>query len=140
HNGSVPTLRALLYPDERPAAFYRAYDVYDWERVGFTAEGPEAEAHGVRFDTALRGNGNAGHTYGRDLRPADRDAIIEYLKTRWRAHGIRSHLPAARLQEPHDQEPRVPVERVRAVRQLRRLGQSGAHQLGNEVCARRRRR
>ena len=51
-------------------------------RVGFTAEGPEAEANGVRFDTALRGNGNAGHTYGSDLPPADRDAIIEYLKTR----------------------------------------------------------
>lgn len=82
HNGSVPTLRALLYPDERPAVFYRAYDVYDWERVGFTAEGPEAEANGVRFDTALRGNGNAGHTYGSDLPPVDRDAIIEYLKTR----------------------------------------------------------
>ena len=32
HNGSVPTLRALLFLDERPARFYRAYDVYDWRR------------------------------------------------------------------------------------------------------------
>ena len=30
HNGSVPTLRALLFPEERPAVFYRGYDVYDW--------------------------------------------------------------------------------------------------------------
>jgi mono/diheme cytochrome c family protein len=81
HNGSVPTLRALLFPDERPAVFYRGYDVYDWERVGFVSEGPEAEKNGIRFDVSLRGNGNAGHVYGRDLTAADREALIEYLKT-----------------------------------------------------------
>lgn len=81
HNGSVPTLRALLFPEERPAVFYRGYDVYDWQRVGFVAEGPEAERGGVKFDTALRGNGNGGHLYGRDLPAADREALIEYLKT-----------------------------------------------------------
>ena len=82
HNGSVPTLRALLFPDERPAVFYRAYDVYDWERVGFVAEGPDAEKLGVRFDTSVRGNGNQGHLYGTELPAADREALIEYLKTR----------------------------------------------------------
>ena len=40
HNGSVPTLRALMFPDARPAVFYRGYDVYDWENVGFVASGP----------------------------------------------------------------------------------------------------
>jgi hypothetical protein len=81
HNGSVPTLRALLFPDERPAVFYRGYDVYDWERVGFVSTGPEAESNGVKFDTSLRGNGNGGHVYGQDVPAADREAIIEYLKT-----------------------------------------------------------
>ncbi len=81
HNGSVPTLRALLFPDERPRVFYRAHDVYDWTRVGFVAEGPDAEREGVRFDTTLRGNSNAGHLYGTDLPAADREALIEYLKT-----------------------------------------------------------
>lgn len=81
HNGSVPTLRALLFPEERPAVFYRGYDVYDFDRVGFVAEGAEAEQGGVRFDTSLRGNGNGGHLYGRDLPAADREALIEYLKT-----------------------------------------------------------
>ena len=81
HNGSVPTLRALLFPEERPAVFYRAYDVYDWARVGFEAEGPEAEKNGMRFETSLRGNSNAGHVYGRELPGADREALIEYLKT-----------------------------------------------------------
>jgi mono/diheme cytochrome c family protein len=81
HNGSVPTLRALLFPEERPAVFYRGYDVYDWARVGFIVEGPEAEKAGTRFDTALRGNANTGHAYGSDLPAADREALIEFLKT-----------------------------------------------------------
>ena len=81
HNGSVPTLRALLFPDERPAVFYRSYDVYDWVNVGFISSGAAAEAEGVRFDTSLRGNSNKGHTYGASLPSLDREALLEYLKT-----------------------------------------------------------
>ncbi len=81
HNGSVPSLRALLLLDERPATFYRAYDVYDFQAVGFVSTGAEAERQGVLFDTALRGNGNGGHTYGHDLSAVDREALLEYLKT-----------------------------------------------------------
>jgi mono/diheme cytochrome c family protein len=81
HNGSVPTLRALLFLDERPARFYRAYTVYDWRGVGFVSTGPEAEQQGVEYDTSLRGNGNGGHTYGRELSVQDREALLEYLKT-----------------------------------------------------------
>jgi mono/diheme cytochrome c family protein len=81
HNGSVPTLRALLFPDERPRTFYRGYDVYDWQAVGFVSSGPDAERDGVLFDTGLRGNGNGGHSYGSELAPADREALIEFLKT-----------------------------------------------------------
>jgi hypothetical protein len=55
--------------------------VYDWQNVGFVSSGPEAEAGGVRFDTSLRGNSNVGHTYGAKLTPAERVALIEYLKT-----------------------------------------------------------
>jgi hypothetical protein len=80
HNGSVPDLRSLLFADERPPVFYRAYDVYDWSRVGFVSSGPEAEAEGVRFDTTLKGNGNAGHLYGTTLPVRERLALIEYLK------------------------------------------------------------
>jgi mono/diheme cytochrome c family protein len=81
HNGSVPTLRALLLLDERPSRFYRGYDVYDWRGVGFVSTGPDAEQQGVEFDTSLRGNGNAGHTYGRELSVQEREALLEYLKT-----------------------------------------------------------
>ena len=81
HNGSVPTLHALLFPEERPAEFYRAYDVYDWENVGFVSSGPDAAREGVRFDTRLRGNTNTGHLYGRQLTRGQREDLIEYLKT-----------------------------------------------------------
>jgi hypothetical protein len=81
HNGSVPDLRSLLFPDERPREFYRGYDVYDWTRVGFVSSGAAAESDGVLFDTTLKGNGNGGHLYGTTLPPADRLALIEYLKT-----------------------------------------------------------
>ena len=82
HNGSIPTLRALLSPDQRPAEFYRAYDVYDWKNVGFISSGPDAEREGVRFSTKERGNGNGGHLYGASLGTAEKDALIEYLKTK----------------------------------------------------------
>lgn len=82
HNGSVPTLRALLFPEERPAVFYRGYDVYDFGTVGFVSSGPEAEQSGFRYDTSVPGNGNSGHLYGSELPAATREAIIEYLKTR----------------------------------------------------------
>ena len=82
HNGSVPTLRALLSPELRPAEFYRAYDVYDWTNVGFVSSGPEAEREGVKYSTRDRGNSNAGHVYGASLDAATKDALLEYLKTK----------------------------------------------------------
>ena len=81
HNGSVPDLRSLLFPEERPQSFYRAYDVYDWERVGFVSRGADAERDGVKYDTALRGNGNKGHSYGSTLSEREKLALLEYLKT-----------------------------------------------------------
>ena len=63
HNGSVPTLRDLLNrPDQRPAVFWRGYDVYDFDNVGFVSNGAEAERAGFRFDTSVRGNSRQGHT------------------------------------------------------------------------------
>jgi hypothetical protein len=110
HNGSVPTLRDLLNPaSQRPHVFYRGYDVFDQEKVGFvseetkfTADGrsvaePNDPRHYFKFDTQEKkgppngtprdrneGNSNAGHEggdYGTELSPAEKDAIVEYLKT-----------------------------------------------------------
>ncbi|MGH7500501.1 MAG: cytochrome c [Longimicrobiales bacterium] len=81
HNGAVPDLAALLEPAEsRPAVFYIAYDVYDYDRGGFVTSGPEAEHKGWRMDTSIPGNGNGGHEYGVDLPAAEKAALLEYLK------------------------------------------------------------
>ena len=82
HNGSVPTLRDLLKPvAERPKLFFRGYDVYDPVDVGFITQGAEAERVGTRFNVDERASSNRGHEYGTDLRAAEKDALIEYLKT-----------------------------------------------------------
>jgi hypothetical protein len=82
HNGSVPTLRDLLKPpDQRPTVFFRGYDEYDYQNVGFVSSGADAERVGRRYDTSVQGNGNGGHLYGTNLGQADRDALLEYLKT-----------------------------------------------------------
>jgi hypothetical protein len=81
HNGSVRNLRELFEPAEkRTPVFYRGYDVYDPENVGFVTLGPEAERAGFKYDTSLRGNGNGGHLYGVDLTTDEKQALVEYLK------------------------------------------------------------
>jgi hypothetical protein len=86
HNGSVPTLRELLEPsDRRPTKFYRGYDVYDQKKVGFVSD--VAEQQGRKYflyDTAEAGNSNQGHEgrrYGTELSNAEKEALVEYLKT-----------------------------------------------------------
>ena len=82
HNGSIPTLRDLLKPvAERPKVFYRGYDVYDPVDVGFVTQGAEAERVGTKFNVDERASSNQGHEYGTRLGAADKDALIEYLKT-----------------------------------------------------------
>jgi hypothetical protein len=83
HNGSVPTLRDLLNkPEERPQAFYRGYDVFDQENVGYVSSVAEENGkHFFRYDTQNVGNSNTGHLYGTDLNPEDKEALLEYLKT-----------------------------------------------------------
>ncbi|HEY2907197.1 MAG TPA: hypothetical protein VGJ29_14945 [Vicinamibacterales bacterium] len=83
HNGSVPTLHDLLeIPERRPAVFYRGYDVFDQQNVGFVSSVPESGGRPFfRFDTSLPGNYNGGHLYGTTLPDSDKRAIVEYMKT-----------------------------------------------------------
>ncbi len=83
HNGSVPSLHDLLNnPAERPREFYRGYDVYDPQQVGFISNVQTAEGRQFfRFNTNLPGNSNQGHLYGTKLSAADKKALIEFLKT-----------------------------------------------------------
>ena len=105
HNGSVPNLAELLLPWKAPGdpeidddgnkisyrspSFTVGSREFDPEKVGFRTSGYD----GFVFDTAVRGNSNAGHEYasgrtkqldGRTL-PAlnaiQRSELLEYLKT-----------------------------------------------------------
>ncbi|MET0733217.1 MAG: cytochrome c [Casimicrobiaceae bacterium] len=86
HNGSVPTVRDLLEPlKDRPAVFYRGYDVYDPVKLGFVSNvEKEGGRRYFKFDTTTPGNTNTGHVgkrFGTDLVAADKDALVEFLKT-----------------------------------------------------------
>ncbi|AHD02244.1 membrane protein [Leisingera methylohalidivorans DSM 14336] len=76
HNGSVPTLADLLAPpNQRPASFFRGCGDFDPVTVGFIC------SDGFQFDTRLTGNGNSGHVYGTGLPEAEKNALLEYLKS-----------------------------------------------------------
>jgi hypothetical protein len=63
HNGSVPTLRALLEPPgRRPTTF-------------------PLGAAGFVFDTRLPGNRNTGHDFGTKLKPSEKDDLVAFLQT-----------------------------------------------------------
>ena len=67
-----------------PKTFWRGCDIYDPVGVGFRSTAPDddcPEYRLLRFDTSLRGEGNGGHLYGTALPAADKDALVEYLKT-----------------------------------------------------------
>ena len=84
HNGSVPTLAALLQaPEQRPKAFIRGRDVPD-PAGGFAApdcDPAQPPANGYCFDTTLPGNGSGGHAYGVDLAEAEKADLLAYLLT-----------------------------------------------------------
>jgi hypothetical protein len=93
HNGSVPTLWALLKSADRPTRYVRPSSTevahYDSTNVGWKVEPvlegppPARPPHEARFlyDTARPGLSNAGHTFGDKLSEPERRAVIEYLKT-----------------------------------------------------------
>ncbi len=84
HNGSVPTLAALLESSERPEFWERDFENsldYDFEKVGWPYEIRDDASAENTFDTNLTGMGNQGHFYGDGLTVEERLQLIEYLKT-----------------------------------------------------------
>jgi hypothetical protein len=87
HNGSVPTLRALLGLDERLAQFCRGNTGYDPVAIGVTAPRPGPQGCGgdapFLFDTAQPGNSNEGHRFPEpgSASPAELEALLAYLGT-----------------------------------------------------------
>jgi cytochrome c5 len=94
HNGSVPTIAAMLDSSSRPT--YWQYDregneqpAYDETTLGWAYRELDQGKAGAMswdernriYDTSLPGYGNQGHAFGDDLSESDRLALIEYLKT-----------------------------------------------------------
>jgi len=93
HNGSVPTIDALLGPEgDRPAKFWLGNREYDPANLGYKID---QLTNGFELDTSIRGNSNKGHKFskeyskdkdvpgliGEELDKKKRQAIIEFLKT-----------------------------------------------------------
>ncbi|MFN7802956.1 MAG: di-heme-cytochrome C peroxidase [Planctomycetaceae bacterium] len=83
HNGSVPTLEDLLEPtDKRPSEFEVGPE-YDLERIGLARKQKKFNFKLKTTDASELNSGNsrAGHEFGTDLPPADKKALLEYLKS-----------------------------------------------------------
>jgi hypothetical protein len=93
HNGSVPTIEALLGPArDRPKTFWLGHREYDPEKLGYRHDELPG---GFLYKTWLPGNHNTGHEFddpydknamvpgrvGRKLSPDERSALIEFLKS-----------------------------------------------------------
>ena len=82
HNGSVPTLADLLEPaDKRPKKF-KIGPNYDIDKLGLAREQTKFGNQTLISDPNDRnsGNSNCGHEYGTTLTPAEKKALLEYLK------------------------------------------------------------
>ena len=88
HNGSVPTLYHVLHPDKRPLVWQRTKDGFDQRHIGVShkplAELPQGLSSIERreiFNTRAFGKSAAGHIFVDRLNPAEKEAVLEYLKT-----------------------------------------------------------
>lgn len=83
HNGSVPTIEALLNSKLRPKFWERDFDnpVYDYNKLGWVYQEQTRPTPKKTYNTTLPGYGNQGHTFGDPLTDKERKAVIEYLKT-----------------------------------------------------------
>ena len=92
HNGSVPTLLALMYPETRPERFRVGGHAIDLQAVGIAGEigddgkwryPPDVIPWSIPadIDTTAYGLGNQGHEAEfAPLSDADKRALLEYLK------------------------------------------------------------
>lgn len=83
HNGSVPTVAALLDSKSRPDIWARSGDSkdYDHQDLGWAFTTLDKPKGDWAFDTHLPGYSNKGHYFGDKLTAGQRSAVIEYLKT-----------------------------------------------------------
>jgi hypothetical protein len=83
HNGSVPTLEAVLNSAIRPKYWSRDFrkPEYNYESPGWKFSIHTQPGGRTVYNTTLPGYGNYGHYFGDKLNDGERQAVIEYLKT-----------------------------------------------------------
>ncbi len=83
HNGSVPSLDAVLNSKLRPEFWSREFltPQYDYEKIGWTYMEKDRASSQKVYNTTLPGYGNYGHYFGDKLNDKERKAVLEYLKT-----------------------------------------------------------
>jgi hypothetical protein len=93
HNGSAPTVYAVLNSKARPTIFTRSFKTdeadYDKGKLGWKFTElkrlPDGDLAPIErrkiYDTRQSGRGNGGHTFGDHFTDDERLAVIEYLKT-----------------------------------------------------------
>ena len=85
HNGSVPTLADLLEPvANRPTSFSIGPNYDPTGKVGLATEQTKFPGSVLNTtDCSKRNSGasNCGHEFGVSLKPEEKKALLEYLKT-----------------------------------------------------------
>lgn len=83
HNGSVPTLEALLQSEHRPMYWDKPLtsETYNFKEVGIDFTEQSAKDSKYTYDTTIKGYGNGGHYFADHLSDNQRESLIEYLKT-----------------------------------------------------------
>ena len=89
HNGSVPNLYGVLFPEARPKTWRLTvpatqYTEYDYEKTGLKVEVdvPQDAKNTKIYDTTKKGMSNTGHEeLFKSLSENERLELIEYLKT-----------------------------------------------------------
>lgn len=82
HNGSVPTLEALLTPSEQRPAEFQVGPEYDIKKVGLAEKQTKFNFTYKTTDCKdlKSGNSRCGHEYGTTFSDAEKKALLEYLK------------------------------------------------------------
>jgi mono/diheme cytochrome c family protein len=92
HNGSVPTLEALLNSQKRPKFWSmptKPSGNYNQQTLGWNYSEYSYGKNGAKnaterrriYDTTLKGYSNQGHLFGDALTDEERSAVLEYIKT-----------------------------------------------------------
>jgi hypothetical protein len=82
HNGSVPTLAELLKPPADRVKSFKVGPAYDTTNVGLATEQTQFSYQLQTTDCSNlnSGNSNCGHSFGTQLMPDEKKALLEYLK------------------------------------------------------------